>query len=151
QDVAVLAGAGLGLVGVDDEIGRPAVALLGHEGPFQPGREAGAAAAAQAGRLHLVDDPVPPPAEDVLGAVPLAARHRALQGAVEPAVDVGEDAVLILQQRDRTSYRLLAEDADIFLDAAPGQRVCLSHPVVALDAAPEVQVAVDPGALLVLP
>ena len=48
QDVAVLAGAGLGFVGIDDEIGRTAVALLGHERPFQAGREAGAAAPAQA-------------------------------------------------------------------------------------------------------
>jgi hypothetical protein len=58
HDVAVLAGAGLGLIGIDDEIVRPPVGLLGHERPFQAGREAGAAAAAQAGRLHLVDDPV---------------------------------------------------------------------------------------------
>ena len=56
HDLAVLAGAGLGLVGIDDEIVRPAVRLLGHERPFEAGREAGAAAAAQAGRLHLVDD-----------------------------------------------------------------------------------------------
>ena len=53
--LAVLAGAGLGLVGIDDQIVRP-VGLLGHERPFQPGRKTGAAAAALAGRLHFVDD-----------------------------------------------------------------------------------------------
>ena len=45
HDLAVLAGAGLGFVGIDDEIMRPLVRLLGHERPFQAGREAGAAAA----------------------------------------------------------------------------------------------------------
>ena len=50
HDVPVLAGAGLGFVGVDDQIVRTAVALVvrRHEGPFEPGREAGAAPAAQA-------------------------------------------------------------------------------------------------------
>src|SRR5581483_6273210 len=49
HDLAVLAGAWLGLVGVDDEIAWPAVlVLLRHEGPFQPGRKSCAAAAAQA-------------------------------------------------------------------------------------------------------
>ena len=58
HDLPVLAGAGLRLVGVDDEIVRPPIRLLRHERPFEAGREAGAAAAAQAGLLHLVDDPV---------------------------------------------------------------------------------------------
>ncbi len=80
HDLAVLAGAGLGLVGIDDEIVRPAVRLLRHERPFQAGREAGAAAAAQARRLHLVDDGVAALFEDRLGAVPGAARARALRG-----------------------------------------------------------------------
>ena len=55
HDLAVLAGAGLRLVGVDHEIGRPRIAL-GHERPLEAGREARAAAAAQARRLDLVDD-----------------------------------------------------------------------------------------------
>src|SRR5690606_5887434 len=44
HDVAVLAGAGLRFVGIDDQIAGP-LRLLGHERPFEPGREAGAAAA----------------------------------------------------------------------------------------------------------
>ena len=49
HDLAVLAGAGLGLVGIDHEIARPPVGgFLGHERPFQPGREARPAATAQA-------------------------------------------------------------------------------------------------------
>src|SRR4029077_11264505 len=53
EDVAVLAGAGLALVGVDHEIGR-AVAGLGHERPFEPRWKAGAAATAQPRFLALV-------------------------------------------------------------------------------------------------
>src|SRR5690606_7518172 len=47
--------------------------------------------------------------------------------------------------------RLLAEDFDIFGFAALGQRLGLPDPVVALDAALEVQVAIDPLTLGLLP
>src|SRR6185312_13077845 len=92
QDVAVLAGAGLALVGVDDEIARP-LALLRHERPFEPGREAGAAAAAQPGFLAFVDDPVAALGDDGLGAVPVAAPARPGETPIVLAIEVGEDAV----------------------------------------------------------
>src|SRR5207342_3375622 len=70
HDLAILAGAGLGLVRIDDQIARAAVlALLRHERPLQPGRKSRAAAPALAGCLHLVDERVAPPRQDVLGAV----------------------------------------------------------------------------------
>ena len=97
HDLAVLAGAGLGLVGIDHKIVRPSVRLLRHERPFQAGREAGAAAAAQSRRLHLVDDPVAALVEDRLGAVPGAPRPRARQAPVMEAVEIPEDAVLVVQ------------------------------------------------------
>lgn len=95
QDFAVLAGAGFGFVGVDDEVMRTAVIFLRHEGPFETRREASAAATAKAGSLHLVDDPVTALFDDLLGAVPVAARHHALQGLVLEAVEIGKDAILI--------------------------------------------------------
>jgi hypothetical protein len=97
HDLAVLAGAGLGFVGVDDEIMRALAHFLRHEGPFETGRETGAAAAAQARILHLLDDPVAPLGDQPLRSVPMAAAHGALQRTVELAVDVGEDAVLVLK------------------------------------------------------
>ena len=57
KDVAILAGPGLTLIGIDAEIGRM-VALFGHERPFQPGRKTGAAAPSQAGFLDLLDNPI---------------------------------------------------------------------------------------------
>ncbi len=57
EDQVILAGAGLGLVAVDQDVfglGR----LLGDERPFQAGWKARAAASAQAAFLHLVDDPL---------------------------------------------------------------------------------------------
>jgi hypothetical protein len=55
DDVAVLEGAGLGLVGVDDQVdGLAALAI--DETPLQAAGEARAAATAQAGLLHFVDD-----------------------------------------------------------------------------------------------
>ncbi|MCY1244103.1 hypothetical protein D9M72_571610 [compost metagenome] len=74
---------------------RTPVAFLRHEGPLETGREACAATAAKAGGLHFVDDPVATLFEQLLGAVPVAARHGALQGLVLEAVDVGKDAVFI--------------------------------------------------------
>ena len=101
HDLAILAGAGLRLVGVHDQVVRPAVRLLGHERPFEAGREAGAAAPAQARSLDLVDDGVAPLVEDRLGVVPCAARLRALEPPIMQAIEISEDAVLVLQHHSR--------------------------------------------------
>ena len=95
HDLAVLAGAGLRLVGIDHEIARPPVRLLGHERPFQPGRETRAAAAALARSFHFVDDGVAALFQDRLGAVPAAARARAVEAPAMVAVEIFENAVLV--------------------------------------------------------
>ena len=100
HDVPVLTGAGLRLVGIDHEIMRPAVRLLGHERPLQPGRESGAAAPAQAGILHLADDPVRAFRQERLGIVPGAARARSPQPPVVDAVQIFEDAILVREHQD---------------------------------------------------
>ena len=98
HDLAILAGAGLGLVGVDDEIARATVGiLLRHERPFHAGREARPAAAAQAGRLHFGNDPVAALVENGLGAIPRAALARAVEAPVLEAVEITEDAVLVVE------------------------------------------------------
>ncbi len=48
HDVPVLAGSGLGFIGIDDEIIRTAVRLLRHERPFEARREARPASSAKA-------------------------------------------------------------------------------------------------------
>src|SRR4029077_1893557 len=96
--VAVLAGAGLALVGVDDEIGR-ALALLRHERPFEAGREAGAAAPAQPRFLDFVDDPVAALGDDFLRTFPVAPPSRASEAPIMLAVEVGKDPVAISQHR----------------------------------------------------
>src|SRR5262249_23756577 len=101
HDLAVLAGAGLRLVGIDHEVVRPAVRLLGHEPPLEPGREPGAAATAQARGLDLGDDGIAALGEDRLGVVPGAARAGALEPPVVEAVEVLEDAVLVLEHHSR--------------------------------------------------
>ena len=95
HDVAILAGARLGFVGVDDEIVRPFLHLFGHERPFEACREARAAAAAQARLLHLVDDRLGPALENGLRAVPGAARACARKAPIVEAVEVREDAVFV--------------------------------------------------------
>ena len=153
HDVAVLAGARLRLVGVDDEVVRPAIALLRHEGPLQAGREARATPPAQARRLHLRDDPVAALFDETLGPVPVAAFHRTLQRPVVNAVDVGEDPILVSKHgvirslSIQPSARKFAEDLDVFGLAALGQGLGLLDPFLALDAAVEIELRVQPVAL----
>src|SRR5262249_57828390 len=101
HDLAILAGAGLRLVGIDDEIMRRPVGLLRHERPLEAGGEAGAAAPAQAGGLDLVDDAIAALLEDRFGAIPSAARASARKPPVVQAVEVREDAILILEHHGR--------------------------------------------------
>src|SRR5690606_34085926 len=96
DDFAVLAGAGLGFVGVDDEeAGAAVLALLRHEGPLHAGGEACAATTAQAGGLYLVDNRVLPAGDQRPGVVPIAAHLRCLQPPFLETVEIGEDAVLV--------------------------------------------------------
>src|SRR5579871_5733 len=95
HDLAVLARAGFGFIGVDHEITRTPVGLLGHERPFESGRKPGAAAAALARGLDLVDDGVPASRQDCLGAVPGAARARGIKRPAVMTVEIFEDAVLV--------------------------------------------------------
>src|SRR5205085_12622991 len=91
---------GLGFVCFDeDEIGFAGLGLLGHEAPLHAGREAGAAAAAKAGRLDDVDDRVLAERHQRLRVVPVAAPLRALQAPILEAVEVGEDAVLVVKHQ----------------------------------------------------
>src|SRR6516165_987054 len=94
KDVAVLAGPRLTFIGIDAEIGRM-VALFRHERPFQPGREAGAAAAAQPGFLNLLDDPVASLEDQLFGPVPIAASPRTHEPPIVEAIEVGENAILV--------------------------------------------------------
>ena len=94
HDLAVLAGAGLGLVGIDHEVMRP-VHLLGHERPFQSGRKTGAATAALTRRLHFVDDGVAAFFQNRLGAIPGAASAGGIELPAVMAVEIFEDAVLV--------------------------------------------------------
>ena len=97
HDLPVLAGAGFGFVGVDDKVGRAPIAFLRHERPFQTGGKARPTASTQAAVFHLLNDRVAAAADDLSGAVPMAAGHRAFQGAVAHPVEVCEDAVLVVQ------------------------------------------------------
>src|SRR6202035_2280283 len=103
HDLAVLAGSGLGLVGIDHEIAWPSVSgFFRHERPFQAGRKSSAAAAAQARRLHLVDDPVAALVDDRLSTVPGTTLARTFEAPVMEAVEVLEDAILVVEH-DQTS------------------------------------------------
>src|SRR6185312_17525060 len=81
EDLAILEGAGLGLVGVADRV--PGLGLLRRDGlPLHAGRKAGAAHAAQAGVLQRRDD--------LLGA------QLTVQGAAEHAVALLADGVRVV-------------------------------------------------------
>ena len=100
HDLAVLAGAGLGLVSVDHEIARPAIfQFFRHKRPFKAGRKSCAATAAQARRLDFIDDRVATFFKDRLGAVPGTAGARASETPVALAIQVREDTVLVVEHR----------------------------------------------------
>src|SRR5262245_15385900 len=101
HDVAILACAGLGLVGVDDEIVRPVADRFGHERPLKPGGKAGSAATSQSGIPDLGDDGVATLFQDRLRAVPSAARAGAGEAPVASTVKIPENAVLIFKHRLR--------------------------------------------------
>ncbi len=141
--LAVLAGAGLRLVRIDHEVAWP-IGLLRHEGPLETGRKTPAAAPpAQAGRLHLVDDPVA-----ALGKMPCRViqwpRAMAPSASVEPTVDVREDAVLVLEHRFLLTAASCRRRGCIPLRRLR-ERLGLLHPVLALDAAVEPEMIVDPS------
>ena len=94
DDIAVFAGARLALIGIDAKIGRT-VALFWHERPFQARRETGAAAPAQPGFLDLLDNPIAPFEDQLLGVVPIAALLGARKPPVLAAVKVGEYPILV--------------------------------------------------------
>ena len=95
HDVAILAGARLAFVGVDDQIMWAFLHLFGHEGPFQTGRKSRAAAAAQARFFHFIDDGLGATIDDRLGTVPGAAFFGGVQARVLQAIEIGENAVAI--------------------------------------------------------
>src|SRR4029077_3979727 len=95
HDFAVFAGAGLGLVCVDDEILRAAIRFLRHELPFQAGQGVGPGALAHARRFYVLDDRIAAFFQKRLGAVPGAARTSACQAPVVLAVDIPEDAIFV--------------------------------------------------------
>src|SRR5690606_15823576 len=99
HDVAILAGAWLRLVCVHDEIMRAAVGLLRHEGPFEAGRKARAATAAQTRLLHFVENPVAALRDDFGGAIPIAALAGSGKAPVLQAVEIGENPVLVFQHQ----------------------------------------------------
>mmetsp|Transcript_19033 Transcript_19033/g.34542 ORF Transcript_19033/g.34542 Transcript_19033/m.34542 type:complete len:220 (+) Transcript_19033:994-1653(+) len=97
HDLAVLAGTRFGFVCVDHQERRAAVRSLGHEGPLETARESGSATASEARVLDLLHHPVRAHPHDILGAVPVSAEHCVLKTPVLLAVDVGEDAVGVLE------------------------------------------------------
>jgi hypothetical protein len=100
HDLTILASTGLALVGVDDQVSRGGAVLpaLGvHERPLHSTWETSAAASSQTGGLDLRDDPVVSLDDHLLGLVPVTVLHRALEVGAVVAVQVGEDAVLVLQ------------------------------------------------------
>src|SRR6266849_5475659 len=101
HDVAILAGPGLGFIGVDHKIMWPVADLFGHERPLKPSRKAGPAATSEPGILDLVDDGVASLFQDRLRAVPGAARTRTGQAPVAAAREIAKDAIFVIEHRLR--------------------------------------------------
>ncbi len=110
HDVAILAGAGFGFVRVDHQVMGTAIRLLRHEGPFEAGREAGAATAAQTRLFHFVENPVTPPGDDVGRAIPIATAPRRLQAPVMEPVEIGKNTILVFKHQLSPPVCAVSED-----------------------------------------
>ena len=100
HNLAVLARSRLALVRIDNQIPRLRVVLPSlevHETPLHTRWETRATSSSQTTRLDLADDPVVTLEQNLLGLVPIAILLRALEIRAVVAVEVGEDAVLVLQ------------------------------------------------------
>src|SRR5690349_5506509 len=86
---------------------RPLLHLFWHEGPFQAGRESGAATAAQARLLDDIDDRFRALFQNGFGAIPLAAFLRRLEAPILETVEVRKDAVFIGKAHDCTSVSVV--------------------------------------------
>ena len=95
HDLAVFACSRFGFVGIHHQIGWATVAFLGHERPLEAGWKTRTAAPAQTRILHLLNDPIATLLDQLVGAIPMAARLRAFQRAVVHSVQVGKDTILI--------------------------------------------------------
>ena len=103
HDLAVLERAGLGLVGVHAQVGRPPV--LGQERRLAAGREPGAAAPAKARRVDLGDD-VGGLHRDRLAKRGVAARLLVGVGVAAVAVEVEQDPGRLAHASPRSSRRM---------------------------------------------
>ena len=71
QNFSILAGTWLGLITVDDEVGRTTIGNLGHEGVFKSGGETSTTTTAQTRLLDLVNNPIGSVKKDLLSLVPI--------------------------------------------------------------------------------
>lgn len=75
----------------------PAIGGLVHETPLQSGGETGTTASTKTGLFHLVQDPVMALEKNLFGLVPVTTLESSLELVVVESINVGEDAVLVLQ------------------------------------------------------
>src|SRR5947209_17343065 len=100
HDLAILAGARLRFVGVNDEIMWPSIGFFRHERPLQSGGKAGTAPSAQSRCFHFVDDPIASLLQNRSGTVPCPAGTRTRQTPIMLAVQVSENAVAVVENHD---------------------------------------------------
>src|SRR5262245_61639270 len=123
HDLAILAGPGLRLIGIDHQIARARIAL-GHERPLEPGWKTGAAAAAQARGLDLGDNGIVVFFDQGFGAVPAPARPGARQSPILEAVKVLEDPILVLQSHGWNASYFVSTKSLSVVGPPIGQDAC---------------------------
>ncbi|WPK23735.1 hypothetical protein PUMCH_000980 [Australozyma saopauloensis] len=100
DDLTILTGTRLTLIGINDQVTRTWVLVPSwrvHERPLETRWETSASTASQAGFLHLVDDPLVTLQDDLFCFVPITHFLGALQVVAVSSVYVLEDSVSVLQ------------------------------------------------------
>lgn len=112
NNLSVLAGTGLTLISVDNEVSGAGVLVPAgrvHEGPLEAGRETGTTSASETRLLHLADDPIVALEDDFLGLVPVAHSLGVLEVVAVVAVDILENAVLVTETAVLSGRRIVAD------------------------------------------
>ena len=75
----------------------PSIAHLWHERVFEAGGESSTSSSSESTRLDLVDTPIVSHGDDVFRLMPISSLQGTVDEGVIVLVDVGKDAILVLQ------------------------------------------------------
>ena len=95
HDLTILASSWLTFISVDNQVLWAAIVGFVHEAPLEATGESSTTPTSESTGLDLIDDPLATLFHNLLGLVPLAALHGALQSPVMATINISENSVCV--------------------------------------------------------